>query len=289
MKDFHISATNVALQALLVEFQRKEYLFSDPIQFIHQYSDPRDQEVVGLVSSLFSYGSVSQILKAIHCILKPLGEHPADILSKEYKGKNLWPGFYYRFHREGHIVVLAEVLADLLKEYGLLSAYFKKGFKKKADLEGVLSFVSGDFRERAFKRASPDLVRGFKFLFNSPKDGSACKRLCMFMRWMVRKDEIDVGIWDWFPKEKLVIPSDTHIARLSYYLGLRKGKEMRPPSWKMALEITERLREVSAKDPVSFDFALTRLGILDLCKRRYEKTICENCLVVKGCQYARSH
>jgi uncharacterized protein (TIGR02757 family) len=102
---------------------------------------------------------------------------------------------------------------------------------------------------------------------------------------MVRKDDIDLGLWDWMTADSLIIPTDTHVARISYYLRLRKGTELQAPNWKMACEITSSLRQLSAKDPVKYDFALARLGILDICKRKYAKSVCERCPVSPGCRF----
>ena len=126
-----------------------------------------------------------------------------------------------------------------------------------------------------------------RFLFNAPDDGSACKRMSMYLKWMIRKDQIDLGIWKWLSSDQLVIPADTHIARLSYYLGLRGGRINGSPNWKMALEVTQALKQLNPLDPVCYDFAITRLGILGLCKKKYFKSICEKCPVEPACRFSQ--
>lgn len=147
----------------------------------------------------------------------------------------------------------------------------------------------------------------FHFLLTAPQDGSVCKRWCMFLRWMGRKDALDPGLWaeagglarensrssalaatisrgHHLRPEQLILPLDTHTGRISRYLGLTNRKTLH---WAAALEITERLRQVDARDPVRFDFALARLGILDLCQKRYQAEICRNCMLKPVCRFAR--
>jgi uncharacterized protein (TIGR02757 family) len=108
---------------------------------------------------------------------------------------------------------------------------------------------------------SPDISAGIKFMFPRPELGSACKRMNLFLRWMVRKDELDFGIWNEIPSDKLVIPVDTHIARICQLLKLTKRKNV---SWKMAEEITENLKRFDPADPVKYDFAICHIGMRKL-------------------------
>jgi uncharacterized protein (TIGR02757 family) len=227
-----------------------------------------------------------------------MGANPAEFV-RRFDGASRWPGFYHRFHKEGHVVVLVRLLQQALREYGSLSELFRQtaapsepGNPDPAQAsERALAGATRWLRSRAFDEVvaegRPELLRGMKFFFNSPDDGSACKRMVMFLRWMVRRDEIDLGLWTWLKPSQLVIPADTHVARIAYYLRLRGGTEKAAPNWKMAREITASLRAVNAEDPTGYDFALARLGILDICKRTYTKSVCERCPVAPACRFAK--
>ncbi|MGE4231860.1 MAG: TIGR02757 family protein [Bacteriovoracia bacterium] len=258
------------IEEVFKTYNRKQFLPTDPIQFAHRYSRKEDQEVIAFISALFSYGNVTQIFKAIEKIISPeqFQKNPADFL------RNLtysyWSGFYYRFHKEEHLESLLFLISTLLKKYGGLEKFFSKSyFENNNSFEEMLSQTTQECLKILEKRVR-DLNqyekqwRGLRFLFNDPKTGSSCKRLCMFLRWMIRKDEVDLGLWSFMPASDLVIPVDTHIARISYELGIRTSQKKTAPSWKMALEITKKLKEFDPVDPVRYDFAMTRVGILGI-------------------------
>lgn len=252
---------------LVVHFNRKDYLSSDPVQFVHRYIQPEDQEVVGFLAACFSYGSVLLIKRALEAILKPMGASPYQFI-KQYDGERYWPGFCHRFHKEDHVLVLMMCLKKAIHTYGSLEnlfcsseAAFDLEFRMHAFAQWFLSAAEEVIEQN---KMPVNTRRGIRFLFNSPYTNSACKRLTMFLRWMVRKDEIDIGLWKSVKPSDLVIPVDTHVARLSYLLGLRQGHEGQAGSWKMAREITESLKKMNPDDPVAYDFAMTRLGILDI-------------------------
>jgi uncharacterized protein (TIGR02757 family) len=281
-----------SLAKLLTQYHQTHWLASDPIQYPHRYRSAKDQEVAAFIAACFAYGSVQLVHRAVSAILAPMGESPAAFV-KNYNGTNYWPGFYHRFHHDGHVQILIRVLQSAIAKYGSLGEMFRQNQTPARDApalgicERVLDGAATWLRTQALSEIkSPDLARGMRFFFNSPSDGSACKRMVMFMRWMVRHDDIDLGLWDWFPASELVIPADTHVARISYYLRLRGGKEKQAPNWKMAREITASLKRVNPEDPVCYDFAIARLGILDVCKRKYQKSICERCPVEPGCRFS---
>ncbi len=261
-----VSESKIFFDELLTRYNRRDFLHSDPIQFPHRYNDPKDQEVAAFIAALFAYGSVNLIARAVETILKPLGESPAKAL-RAYTGReNLWPGFYHRFHNEKHLVVLLKVTGGILREHGSLGIFFEKCYLAGGrDMEGMLNHAAHQLWDvlRAESSRSPELWQGLRFLINAPEGGSACKRMVMFLRWMVRKDEIDFGLWTWMKPSELLIPVDTHIARFSHQLKLRKGTAKRAVSWAMAKEITTSLRQLNPDDPVCYDFCLTRVGIIE--------------------------
>lgn len=292
-----IAPLNLIFKDLQTKYDNRNFLFSDPVQFIHKYPNPNDQELVGLISSLFSYGDAKQIIKTLNQVLFPLGANPfKNIQMIDFNSH--WNGFYYRFHTEHHLRVLLRVIQECLNEFGTLGLFYQSFANKKSlnnsknFLEHVLESSSQWFHERIKNHLkSTDqtgLWRGLRFLFNLPSTGGACKRHLMYFRWMTRQDNIDLGLWSsWIKPAQLFIPVDTHIGRISYYLNLRKGAENRPPNWKMSCEITKNLRRLNPDDPVSYDFGLTRLGILDICQKKYSESICSECPVALGCRYTK--
>jgi uncharacterized protein (TIGR02757 family) len=136
------------------------------------------------------------------------------------------------------------------------------------------------------KRFDRNVSRGFQFLLASPANGSVCKRLNMFLRWMVRRDDVDPGLWKSIDKSKLIVPVDVHMARLCKILGLYKRKTI---TLKAAVEITESFKLIEPADPVKYDFALSRIGIIENCtgKIRPSCKIChlhELCLFNTACK-----
>ncbi|MEE9614775.1 MAG: DUF2400 family protein, partial [Thermodesulfobacteriota bacterium] len=122
---------------------------------------------------------------------------------------------------------------------------------------------------------------GVRFLFPSPEGRSPCKRLNLFLRWMVRRgDGLDFGLWKGVSPSKLIIPLDTHIARISRYLGLTSRNSA---DWAMAEEVTDSLRKLDPLDPTKYDFSLSRLGILDECPTRRDPIKCESCMIKGVC------
>lgn len=287
-----LSNANIHFEALLTKYHQKEWLESDPIQFAHRYTNSRDQETVAFISALFAYGSVTLIHRAIATILEPMGTHPHAFIKKYNQDIDHWPKFSHRFHKSAHLRVLFLTLNRLFKMHGSLEGFFKSTYLKSTDFEDFLNQIAEIFwkefesviAEFGFKKN--EVWRGMRFFINAPKGGSACKRMVMFLRWMSRKDSIDFGLWNaWLHPSKLIVPLDTHVSRISYYLKLRKGTESRNANWKMALEVTRSLAKICADDPVKYDFALARLGILDVCQKKWVKSVCVQCPLIQICRY----
>ncbi len=248
----------------------RAYLESDPLMFPHEYSDPADIEVVGLLCASLAYGRVAMIQRSLRRILDRMGEHPAGYVRRfdAKKGLSDFADFAHRFNRGEDIAVLLHYMRQMLKQEGSIGGFFRVGYDPAAaDVGGALA----SFVERAlaldcapvYPGGALPKQAGVRYFFPSPTGGSACKRLNLYLRWMVRRDDgLDFGLWDFARPSQLIIPLDTHIARISRLIGLTKRKS---PGWSMALEITENLRKLDPDDPIKYDFALCRLGILDKC------------------------
>jgi len=243
--------TSILLESIYKRYHKSEYIYPDPLEFLSKYKNPEDMEIVALIASSFAIGRVQSILQTIEIILKVLKSPKNDLLSIDRRDLELaFTGFKYRFYADNSLVVFLIGIKNVISEFGSLHNCFLEGVNKTdGDPLGSLSyFVSKlTYNAGSGQRVLPD-----------PDKGSACKRLNLFLRWMVRKDDIDPGIWADVPKDILIIPLDTHMMQISQILGFsnRKSADM-----KTAIEITDALKQYDSDDPVRFDFSLTRLGI----------------------------
>lgn len=274
------------LKPLLDDLYKKysvSYLESDPVYFPHQYKKPEDIEIAGLIASSLAYGKVDLFKPKIAYILDAMGESPFSYIKAfdPAREKRL-DYFVYRFNRGPDIIHLLSVIKRVIETSGSIKSFFLEGSSDKDhDIEKALSFFVKRILEMECREAFPDgrLSDGFKHLFPMSGKG-ACKRLNMYLRWMVRKDSVDFGLWKEIPTSKLVMPIDTHVARLSRYLGLSKRKST---DWRMAKEVTEALKKLDSEDPVKYDFALSRLGILNECPARKDENKCRECGIKGVC------
>lgn len=295
------------LEPLFARYNRPEFLTSDPLEFPHRFSDPWDQEVVAIFSAVLAYGNVRQIRRSAEDLLRrigDLGKSPAEMIRSlaTPAGREAWSkaleGFVHRFNVGEDFYALSLLIERSWREKGSVGAHLSALLAARSeDSRGNFGPALSDlFAEWDLWRAEHGPVRpSFAYLLTPPALGSACKRWCMLLRWMVRKDALDLGLWragsPLLPRDsagilprQLVMPLDTHTGRISQYIGLTHRKSL---GWKAACEITERLRECDSEDPVRYDFALARLGILDLCQLRFRVEICMGCDLVRVCRFAR--
>jgi uncharacterized protein (TIGR02757 family) len=272
------------LEALVAEYG-PSYLDTDPLAFPHRYVEPADREIVAFLASAFAYGSVPQIRRTLEGILAVLGGRPRRFVER-FRGNGdagAFRGFVHRFHREGDLVRLLGIARRMIERGGSIEGFFAEGIPGAQSLvrDGLDSFSRRALAldpERGEDRSGD---AGVRFFFPSPADGSACKRLCLFLRWVVRGgDGIDLGLWSCVRPADLVLPLDTHVARIARHLGLTRYAG---PSWAAARGATESLRALDPDDPVKYDFALCRLGILDRCPRRRAEATCRACMIRDVC------
>ena len=241
------------LDELYWTYNSRMWVHPDPLEYLYHYSDPFDQEIVGLIASSLAYGRVAQILKSIKWVLDKMGSSPYRFLKRTKPGsfQKLFGDFKHRFTTSEELIAMFTGVKRLIACYGSLYSCFLSGFNE--DDDHILPALACMVRE---------LTTTFNGTCNSllplPERGSACKRLNLFLRWMVRKDRVDPGGWQDIPAGKLIVPLDTHMYRICFSLRLtaRKNSDMRT-----AIEITQAFRSVQPNDPVRYDFALTRLGI----------------------------
>ncbi len=247
----------------------KDRILHDPIEFPHQYKRPEDIEISGFIASCFAYGRVDLFKPVVKKILSIMGKGPHDfLLSFNLKKQgDLFSGVKYRFNENEDILCLLYVLNRALKKYESIEAMFKKRYKDTdANIgEGLGGFIHGLIAVDTSPVYNENIKpAGFLQFLPSPEKGSACKRMNLFLRWMIRDRDIDFGLWKGIPKNKLVMPLDTHIARISKCLGFTERKSQ---DWKMAVEITESLKRFDPDDPLKYDFALCHRGISRVCSK----------------------
>jgi uncharacterized protein (TIGR02757 family) len=233
----------------------KTKISPDPLQFLHKFSSPEDIETAGLLSSVFAYGNVVQIVNTLNKIFSLTGMNPYEFIInyKKHTVSDL-NEIKHRFYTTEDINIFFTAYKRILLRYGSLENLFMRKYNPAGlNIKEPLNHFSGSFLAEADK-----LTNGVRFMFPLPDRGSSCKRMNLFLRWMVRKDELDFGLWKGVGTDKLVIPVDTHIARISKELGLTKRKNV---SWKMAEEITENLKKYDPSDPVKYDFAICHIGM----------------------------
>ncbi|HEX9758933.1 MAG TPA: TIGR02757 family protein [Nitrospiria bacterium] len=259
---------------------RRESIDQDPIQFPHRYIYPEDIEIAGLVASSFAFGRVTLILPMVQKILDRMEGTPYEFILNfdPKKDTRRFQGLYYRVWSSQDIICLMYGIHCILKKHKTLGRFFQHCYQNRREkMHEALSL----FVEEVLK-IDPSPIYGknshppsFIHLLPSPKRGSACKRLNLFLRWMVRSgDGVDFGLWNHIPSSKLVIPLDAHIIRISRFLGFHKR---RTPDWKMAVEITNTLRRFDPNDPVKYDFALCHLGISNQCPLQPHFLKCLKC------------
>jgi len=256
------------LQRLYEDYNREDSA-ADPIQIVRRYSKPEDQEVVGFCAAALAFGRVASVLNTVEGVARVMGPAPADYV-RRFDPKAPHPelrAMVHRWTRGIDIVALLWVLRQMIDRSGSIEGFFREGYDAEAvDLEAALDSFSR--RALALDLASVYGTRaatkrtGVCYFFPRPSAGSGCKRLNLFLRWMVRRDEVDLGAWRSIPPSKLIVPLDTHVIRLGRCLGLTRYSS---PGWRMAAEITNSLRAIDPADPVRFDFSLCHVGMMNAC------------------------
>ena len=227
-----------------------------------------------MYAAMFAYGRADLIQKNVSSIIASMEGRPASF-AKDFRPSlsRAWmKGFKYRFHGRADLVALVTALGKAVREYGSLQAMFQE-MDKNPGSETVMEGVSGV--ARALRKYAGGGAPGFKTLVTDPADGGAAKRWMLFMRWMVRKDDVDPGPWEGsVDRARLVIPLDTHVGRIARFLGMlgRKSND-----WKSALELTRYLKLLDPADPVRYDFAICSYGKLGYCSSRPALEKCGSC------------
>lgn len=255
-----LGAAKPALDRLYEQFDHANSA-SDPVHLVRRYRDDADREVVGFCAAALAFGRVASVLASVEALLAVMGPSPAAFVRRFdplRDGHALRP-LRHRWTTGDDLVELLWILRQMVSTAGSIEGFFLHGYQRDADDIGD---ALNSFCGRALALSDQPRARGVGYFFPRPAGGSACKRLNLFLRWMVRRDQIDFGVWRHVSTAKLVVPLDTHVIRVSRCLGLTTYTS---PGWAMARQITGALRAIDPEDPVRYDFSLCHIGMQDAC------------------------
>ena len=248
------------LEKLYVKYNRTELVPPDPLQFAYRYSARGDMEIAALLAATLAYGRVEQIQKTLDNLLGRMGKSPYEFVRDFAPAKRQkLLDFKYRFTPGKDICDLLELLKLVFEKNGSIEKHFLSGYNKTD--ENIIPALSGfcdSLLNMYSARHKTAPGRGLKYLLAGPAKNGASKRLNLFLRWMVRDDHVDLGLWKSIDKAQLIVPIDIHIFRVSKMLGFCRRKNI---SIKTAVEVTERFAQIEPDDPVKYDFALCRIGM----------------------------
>jgi uncharacterized protein (TIGR02757 family) len=255
-----------SLDSLYHDYNREDSA-ADPVHLVRPFAGAADREIAGFCAAALAFGRVASVINTIKTLLGIMGPHPAAYV-RAFEPRGAHPelrAMVHRWTRGVDLAALIWMLRQMLERSGTIERFFVEGLEAAAvDIGPALDSFSRralalDMRQvygRVPKRA------GVCYFFPRPSAGSACKRLNLYLRWMVRHDEVDLGVWRSVPRSKLIVPLDTHVIRLSHCLRLTRYSS---PGWKMAADITASLRRLDSDDPVRFDFSLCHVGMMNAC------------------------
>ena len=277
----HTTQIRDVLEKLYKRYNRRELISPDPLQFLYRYSNPADIEIAAFLASALAYGRVQQIEKSLNNLLGRMGDSPSEfVINFDRNKRRTLKDFKHRFTTGDDISDLLTLLRTIINRCGSIEQYFALGYNPgERNIIPALSKFCNSLLEIQAAGGKGQPTRGLKYLLVSPAGGSACKRLNLFLRWMVRDDDVDTGLWKSIEKARLIVPVDVHMGRLCKILGLYDRKTV---SLAAAAEITESFAEIEPADPVKYDFALSRIGILENCTGRRRKG-CEFCELFGFC------
>jgi len=240
---------------------------TDPIQIVRRYTRPDDLEVVAFCAASLAFGRVASVLQSIERLVAIMGRRPAEYVRRFEPARDAaaFAGLVHRWTRERDLVALLWIIRQMLERSGSIEGFFLEGYDEAApDLAGALDSFSARAMALDLKAAYGRIPKrpGVGYFFPRPSKGSACKRLNLFLRWMVRRDALDLGVWTRVSASKLVVPLDTHVIRVGRCLQLTR---YRSPGWKMACDITASLTRIDPADPVRYDFSICHLGMMNAC------------------------
>ena len=254
------------LHTLYHEYNRVDSA-SDPVHRVRPFPDPADREIAAFCAGALAFGRVASVLNSIDDLFAAMGPRPADFV-RRFDPEAALPeirAMVHRWIRGEDVVALLWILRQILERSGSVERFFLEGYHEdQEDVGPALDSFSTRALALDIRRAYGRMPRrpGVCYFFPRPSGGSACKRLNLFLRWMTRADEVDLGVWTQVAASKLIVPLDTHVIRVGRCLRLTRYVS---PGWKMAADITASLRRLDPQDPIRFDFSLCHVGMMNAC------------------------
>jgi uncharacterized protein (TIGR02757 family) len=261
-----IASLKPVLDRLYAEFNYPDSA-ADPIQIVRRFERPDDREVVGFLAASLAFGRVMSVIQSIERVLAIMGSNPADYV-RRFDPVAESPAFatvVHRWTRGPDLVALVWVMKQMMDRSGSIEGFFADAYDPSAnDIEAALDSFSTRALALDLKAAYRRVPKrpGVCYFFPRPSAGSGCKRMNLFLRWMVRHDALDLGVWSRVAPSMLVVPLDTHVIRVGRCLQLTRYTS---PGWRMARDITASLRQLDPVDPVKYDFALCHIGMMNAC------------------------
>jgi len=256
--------TKTELDKLVEKYETPDFIKDDPIQFPHRGKCKESAELLGFIASLFAYGNRKMFIKKLDEIFaKAEGDIVGFVKNGDFSSLK---GVEYRFSKEDDIIPIFEILSKLYNESRGLEELFEYGRGLQLPTHhNPLQFGEGEILSMLktvvdyfYARAPKSAGQGFYHMIPNPQNGGAMKRMNMFLRWMVRKSSVDLGLWTFIKPKDLLIPLDVHVARISRQMGLLTRKSN---DFKAVCELMKPLREFCPNDPVKYDFAMFAFGI----------------------------
>ena len=267
-----------ALDRLYSSFDHPESAL-DPVQIVRRYPDVADREVVAFVAAGLAFGRVASVMASVQAVCAVMGPRPAAFVRSFVPARDAAPllPIVHRWIRGRDIAALLWILRTVVERHGSIENAIAAGLDDDdADVGPAIEHLAAEVREidlsPVYGRPVPARP-GVYYFFARPSTGGACKRLNLFLRWMVRQDGVDPGGWTRVPASKLIVPLDTHTLRVGQCLRLTRRAS---PNWAMAADITAGLRAIDLNDPVRYDFSLCHLSMMGACgfRERQGSTQC---------------
>lgn len=240
------------LEKLAQKYETQDFIKDDPIQFSHRFKKAEDKEIAAFLASLFAYGNRKVFIKKLDELFKIMQNKPLDFILNF--NPNSLKGFNYRFAKDVDVIEIFKILNKLYKDGKSIKSLFEYGYGLDNSILTMFQAVTDYF----YSNVKNEVGQGFYHLIPNPKNQGAMKRMNMFLRWVVRKGPVDLGIWEFIPTSELLIPLDVHVARISREMGLLKRSSN---DFKAVLELNENLKKLDPQDPAKYDFAMFGLGV----------------------------
>lgn len=272
-----------ALRRVDAACDRVQRLAADPIGPVRRYRGAANLEIAGLVGACLAFGNVKALRAKVDDAFDRLGPDIAQVADDELGVFARMGGFVHRVYRGEDVARLVIGARRVQRGSGSLERRFVAALEGRGSLRPALAEWTAAIRSAGGLDVAAKSRRGAAHILPDPEKTSGCKRLLLYLRWMVRPDDgVDLGIWRRVSPKVLLVPVDTHLMKLSRNLAFT---DRRSPSWETTEEITRALQKFDADDPVRFDFPLCHLGMLQRCPSRKDRVRCEGCGIKDVCRH----